>query len=359
MDQIDNPLTALQLCSKAMEGGYGAAMQAIGILFFVLIFTFISKVILGRLRDRFLKQKNPWALSFVSSLYKPLTYFVWFVAGLCTLDLLLERCFEGPPFNLHMLISIGAVAALGWFLLRWNRKIVHNMMEMSHENKISLSLGQLDLLSKLATIFIIIFIIFLMMDVTGRDMQTLIAFGGISGLALAFASQQVISNFFGGIMVYFTQPFSIGEQINLPEKKIEGHIEEIGWYMTCVRNLDKRPVYVPNSVFTQTVVINPSRKSHERFLPQVNLTYASLPAIPQIVTSIRALLLAHSAIDHHLKTDVYFTGFGASSVNIFVSAYIQAGTQDLQTARQNLLIKIAAIVKDNGAEFAVVEAPSL
>ena len=29
-------------------------------------------------------------------------------------------------------------------------------------------------------------------------MQTLIAFGGIGGLALAFASQQVVANFFGG-----------------------------------------------------------------------------------------------------------------------------------------------------------------
>jgi MscS family membrane protein len=55
---------------------------------------------------------------------------------------------------------------------------------------------------------------------TGSSLNTLIAFGGISGLALAFASQEVIASFFGGLMTYITQPFVIGDWIILPEKNI-------------------------------------------------------------------------------------------------------------------------------------------
>ena len=153
-------------------------------------------------------------------------------------------------------------------------------------------------------------------------MQTLIAFGGIGGLALAFASQQVISNFFGGLMVYLTSPFTIGEWVNIPDRNIEGHIEEIGWYLTRIRNFEKRPIYVPNSVFTQTIVITPSRMSHERFHPVIGLRYQDINVVKPIIDNIKLMLLHHPSIDHHVGVDVYLISFSASALDIEISAYM-------------------------------------
>lgn len=358
METIEAPLNFFYICSDVLEGAYGTAIQAFGIVFFVLVFNFLIKSALARLREHFLKTKNVWSLSFVSALYKPLNYFVWLVAFICTTDFLIDRLFSVRLINIHLILSVGGVLTIGWFLLRWNQKIVHYMIEMSQENKIALSVGKLDLLSKLATIFIIFLTIFLLLDVTQRDIKALIAFGGIGGLALAFASQQVISNFFGGVMIYFTQPFTIGELVNLPEKKIEGHIEEIGWYMTCIRNLEKRPIYVPNSIFTQTIVITPSRMSHNRFLHTFGLRYSDLPVIKEVVSTIKLMLLKHDDVDHHLKVEAYFIGFGSSSLNITISAYINLGGEDIHSIRQDLLLRIAEIIESHGAEFATVRYPA-
>lgn len=348
-----NILSLFHICSTVLEGSYGPLLQIFGTIIFVLIFNFFIRSILLKLKEKFGNTRHVWALSLVSALQTPLTCFVWFVASLCTLDTLISSVFNFHLSNIHVLLSVGSVMAFGWFLLRWNSEIVHNIMEMSQNNKISITPSKLDLMSKLATIVVIFITLFLLMDVTGRNMQTLIAFGGIGGLALAFASQQVVSNFFGGLMVYITQPFTIGEWIFLPERQIEGHIEEIGWYLTRIRSFDKRPIYVPNSVFTQMIVITPSRMSHERFFHTIGLRYRDINIVRSIIDNIKLMLVNHSSIDHQLPIDVFFKSFGPSALDVEISAYISLPAKSKSSAiKQDLLFKIAEIIREAGAEIA-------
>lgn len=353
MNEEPKPLSVFHICSQALEGNYGILVQIVGIILFVVIFNFFVTTLLAKLRNYFKKKQNVWSLSFISALRKPLYYYVWFVAAICAIDIFSVGFFAFHLANTHLILSVGAVLAFGWFLLRWNHKVVHAMMELSEQHQIPFTPGKLDLISKLATISIIFVTLFLLMDVTGRNMQTLIAFGGIGGLALAFASQQVISNFFGGLMVYMTRPFTIGEWVNIPERKIEGHIEEIGWYMTCIRTFEKRPIYVPNSIFTQTIVMTPSRMSHERFHHKIGLRYRDIKCIKAILDGIKLMLLKHSHIDQHLKIEVFFIDFAPSALTIEVSAYMSITSgATFPALRQELLLKIADIVAQYEAEIA-------
>ncbi len=65
-------------------------------------------------------------------------------------------------------------------------------------------------------------------------------------------------------MIYFDRPFKVGDWIRSPDRQIEGTVERIGWRMTIIRTFDKRPLYVPNSVFSSIVVENPSRMLNRR-----------------------------------------------------------------------------------------------
>lgn len=353
MLEKNDPFSFFHLCFKIFEGQFGALIQIGGILLLVLIFNFFVKSILFRLYNYYQRKQKIWGLSFVSALHKPLNYFVWAVAALASLDLITFGLFSFHLTNLHLVLSISGILAFGWFLLRWNNKFLHYTLELAKNSQLTQSVSKLDLMSKVATLGIIFITLFLLMDVTGRNMQTLIAFGGIGGLALAFASQQVIANFFGGLMVYTTKPFTIGEWVNLPERKIEGHIEEIGWYLTRIRNFEKRPIYVPNSVFTQSIVITPSRMSHERFHHTIGLRYNDIGVIKSVVDNIKLMLLKHPNIDQSVKIEVYFVNFGPSSLDINISAYmsISSGVA-FSVVRQDILIKIAAIIKESGAEMA-------
>lgn len=338
-------------CAECLEGRYGPFIQISGIFLFVFVFNFAIKKILEKLRNYFTARHKVWSLTFVSTLQKPLFYFTWFVALACSIDTLLSGLLSYHLQNLHLILSVGAVLFFSWFLFQWNANIVEHMKELSYNHQLALTPFNLDLISKLATIAIIFVTLFLLLDVTGRSMQTLIAFGGIGGLALAFASQQVISNFFGGLMVYLTRPFTIGEWVIIPDKKIEGHIEEIGWYLTRIRNFEKRPIYVPNSVFTQTIVITPSRMSHERFHHIIGLRYQDIHTIKPIIDRIKAAFSQHISIDSHLPIEVFFTNFGPSTLDIEISAYVKTGNS-FREVRQELLLAIGSIILQEGAEIA-------
>lgn len=332
----------------------GPFFQILTILCIVLIFNFVIKVLLIKLQQKFAKEGKIWKLNFVSSLSLPLACFIWIVAFIASLGILSTALFDYEIPYLTILLNISAILAIGWFLLRWNKALVNSMMILSRRQEIGLTPSKLDLISKLATIVTVIVIVLLLLDATGHSMQTLIAFGGISGIAIAFASQQFISNFFGGLTIYLTQPFTIGEWIDIPDHKIEGHIEEIGWYMTQVRDFEKRPIYVPNSIFNQTVVITPSRMSHQRLRLKIGLRYEDVELVQGVIDNIRKVLLHHPHVDRNLKTEVFFSDFGPTSLEIDISCYTLLMSTEFAAFKQEILLEIASAVSRQGAKIAAL-----
>ena len=347
------PSSYSDLCFKVLEGNYGILIQAFGVILLVIIFNFIIKSFLLKLKNRFKKEHHIWSWSILEALPKPLTFLVWYIAIICTIDTISSGFFNLHLLEIHNILNVGIVSAIGWFLLSLNKNVSNSLMNTQLASQYHLTPGKLDLLSKLATITIIFFTLLLLLDVTGRSVQTLVAFGGIGGLALAFASQQMISNFFGGLMIYITHPFTIGEWVSIPERKIEGHVEEIGWYLTRIRNFEKRPIYVPNSIFTQSIVITPSRMTHERFRTTIGLRYSDIHVTKGIIDSIKLMLLKHPEIDQQAKIEVYFIGFGPSTLDIDISAYMEKSNGvNFSALKQELFFKIAEIIKEHGGELA-------
>jgi len=338
----------------ALDGLYGWMSEAVSILIVVFTVNFLANWLLKKLQIHYEKQKKYWKDSFVRSLYTPLSYYVWFFAFVQTLDLIATRIeMQIPKDSRHCILAMGAVLAFGWFLLRWKKNVVHQLIIKSRNREIAIDQGKIGAIDKICTVAIFFFIVLLLLEATDRSMNTIIAFGGVGGLALAFASQEVIANFFGGFMIYLTQPFTIGDWISIPDHKIEGIVEDIGWYMTRVRSMDKRPIYIPNSIFSRLIIITPSRMSHRAFKETFGLRNQDLPKTKKIVQEIKEMLLQHFDIDRSQSINVHLTAFGIYSVDIYVSAY--TGVIDNEghyKVREDLLFKIADIIAENGAEFA-------
>lgn len=328
-------------------------LQTVIIIILVLTFNWILGKLLWRLRHRFMENHQIVQMTLVSSLYKPTSYFTWYAAALLSIDLVTSMFFKFRLFDLTQFLTLGAIVALGWFLMRWKSNWINEMRILHIEHATTWSPDQLDLVSKSATAAIFILIGLQLLQTVGINIQTLVAFGGIGGLALAFASQQVISNFFGGLMVYFTYPFRIGEWISIPERKIEGHIEDIGWYMTRLRNFEKRPVYIPNSIFTQTLIITPSRMTHQRMKELICLRHEDLPVIMPIINEIKAILKESPKIDQQEKMIVRLLGLNPSSLDIEIIAYVRHQYYDqFETVRLEFLLKVASMMDRHGAKIA-------
>jgi MscS family membrane protein len=353
-------MTDIQECCNffwdTLDGKYGWLAEAILLVSMVLFISVFVRSLLKKLHFKFEREHKPFQDTFCRAIYKPLSYYVWFIAIINCADLISLRV-NGQNFfaieHMHQMVTIGAIIALAWFLTRWKKFLIANLVERSKKHEIALDQGKIDIVAKAWTIFIVCFTILLIMEVTERNFTTLLAFGGIGGLAFAFASQEMIANFFGSFMIYVTRPFTVGDWVKLPERDVEGHVEEIGWYMTRVRTFEKRPIYVPNSIFSKMVLVTPSRMTHRQFKEVFGLRYGDYDAVRPIITEIKKVLEKHPEIDHTLRKMVNLVAFGEYSIDIEVDVYIsRVDSEGFAEIKQELLFTIADIIRNHGAEMA-------
>jgi MscS family membrane protein len=192
-----------------------------------------------------------------------------------------------------------------------------------------------------------------MLQSLGYSISGVLAFGGIGGIAIGFAAKDLLANFFGGLMIYLDQPFKIGDWIRSSDRNIEGTVENIGWRLTRIRTFDKRPLYVPNSVFANIALENPSRMTNRRIYETIGIRYEDAGKMHAIVSEVKAMLLTHPDIDTSQTLIVNFNSFAASSIDFFVYTFTK--TTDwvmFHEIKQDVLLKIMEIVNRQGAEIA-------
>ncbi|MEM9954931.1 MAG: mechanosensitive ion channel family protein [Chloroflexota bacterium] len=89
----------------------------------------------------------------------------------------------------------------------------------------------------------------------GLEPAELISLLGIGSVAIGFAFRDIFENFLAGILILFTEPFKIGDQIIADS--YEGTVEDIQIRATMLRTYDNRRVVIPNSdLFTDSVTVN-------------------------------------------------------------------------------------------------------
>lgn len=187
----------------------------------------------------------------------------------------------------------------------------------------------------------------------GLSLSSLMAFGGIGGIAIAMASKDVLSNLFSGIMLYFDRPFNIGDWVSSPDRQIEGTVLEIGWRHTKIMTFDHRPLYIPNSVFSSISVENPGQMTNRRIKTTLGLRYEDAAKIDVIIQDIKSMLLAHPAIDTKQTLLVNFNEFADSSLNIMVYCFTKTTVwAEWLDQQQDVYLKMIAIVQKHGADFA-------
>jgi small-conductance mechanosensitive channel len=83
---------------------------------------------------------------------------------------------------------------------------------------------------------------------------------GIGGVAIGFAFQNILQNFLAGLLLLWTEPFRVGDEIKIDP--YEGRVEEIQTRATILRTYDERYVVVPNAdLFTHSVIVNTAGES--------------------------------------------------------------------------------------------------
>ena len=249
------------------------------------------------------------------------------------------------------------IFSLVWFLLRLTDGVGQRVLEKPKEGvgdaHTRMDPTTLYALLRVLRLVIIIVAVLITLPVLGVDVTAVLAFGGIGGIAVGFAAQDLLANFFGGLMIYLDRPFSLGDWIRSPDREIEGTVEKIGWRLTVVRTFDKRPLYVPNSVFNKLSLENPSRMSHRRIYETIGVRYQDADKMDVIIEDIKTMLRAHEEIDTSQTMIVNFNYFAPSSLDFFVYTFTKTTNWvRFHEIKQDVLLRIVAIIHGHGADIA-------
>lgn len=319
------------------------------VIFGLLILDFSQRKILNRLQLKAEKTKNRWDDAIIESIKKPISLIIW-AAGLYLATKIIQEATGAVIFDavepIRDTVIIGAIA---WFLVRLIKHGERNFIQGEKE----VDPTTVDAIAKLLKMAVVITALLVVLQTLGFSISGVMAFGGIGGIAVGFAAKDLLANFFGGLTIYLDRPFTVGDWIRSPDRDIEGMVEKIGWRLTCIRTFDKRPLYVPNAVFTTIAVENPSRMLNRRIYETIGIRYDDAGKMRTIVSKVKNMLNNHPEIDTGQMMIVNFNTFAPSSLDFFVYTFTKTiNWTEYHEIKQDVMLKIIEIIEEEGAECA-------
>jgi MscS family membrane protein len=209
----------------------------------------------------------------------------------------------------------------------------------------------LIVMQRLTHIGLLITALVLGLAIFGFNVKTMLAGLGIGGLAIALAAQKTLENLIGGVSLLMDKAVHVGDFCQIGNQL--GTVEDIGLRSLKLRTLDQNLLVVPNGSLAQMQFENMMYRS--KLL--INQTFAlrietEVEQLRFVLDRVQSMLDQHPAIETGTSR-VRVTNFAGAAFALELFAYVKTGDWAQFTAiRQDVILKIAEIVKACGARFA-------
>lgn len=244
----------------------------------VAIFAILSKltkyllhVILPRLTA---KTETTLDDELIKALQRPIQLLV-FVTGFTLavhsleIDIAYFQPFDMLVMILYTLIGAYLVSNLVHAVVVWYSN------DIAPKTKSTLDDQLLPFLDKVDRIIVFTIALLLILDRMGYQITPFLASLGVAGIAVAFAAQETLSNFFGAFSILTDRPFKVGDRIELSDTEI-GDVVDIGVRSTRLKTTDNKIIIMPNSVISKGKIVNYSEPNLiVRFTIKVSISYNS------------------------------------------------------------------------------------
>ncbi len=336
-------------------------MQTWNHLWWVEVLIGIALLVIAQIATRkiihFIRKKDVdsplnWRHRTAHIVQPPVTLVLWAVGIVYVVEVIGHRFgFSISVSYMHSFRNALVVGSISWLVLRWASEFQKSLLA---EGSKKIDATTIQMIGKLATICIIFVTGLTVMQIFGFNIAPLLAVGTIGGASLGFGGKDIIANFCSGIMLHMTRPFVMGDLIYLPEKTLEGVVEEIGWFRSLIRDKEKRPVYLPNNFFSTLLVVNISRMSHRRLKQLLRFPFGISEKIPGVAEKIRKMIASHPTIDVAMPLHVYLQEIAEYSCNLEIEAFSkEVDLEKFNHLQQEILLNVQNILKTADVQLAV------
>lgn len=145
------------------------------------------------------------------------------------------------------------VLAVIIYLVFWFISLIFKGVVKRYGDRTRLNEDVRDLLARLIRVTILVIGIITALGTIGIDVTALVAGLGLTGFALGFALQDIISNVLAGVLILMNRPFRRGNYIRVGDK--EGTVIDMDLRYTTLQK-DNLKILIPNSsLFKEAITI--------------------------------------------------------------------------------------------------------
>ena len=313
----------------------------------LIVLHFIINIVYRIYYPKCVEKKKHARAVILQILYRPFKLFLWLV-GLSGLTTIYAELLFQAGVGIGVILKLGIVFAFAWAIYLVSRDWERVLLEKWHQDVTTVTL-----FSKVCLIGITVSAVLLTLPILGIPIGGLLAFGGVGGIIVGFATKDAFSNIFGGIVLALDAPFKVGEWIYTTDGKVEGKVEAIGWRVTSLRTWDKHILYVPNHLFSSMVYANRTRVTHFRIWRTFDIRYQDMKDIPCILQEVRKYINTRDDLDKNEMHFINLVDFGSSALKLELRVYVR--TKDYKyyyRAMEEVLSSIYDIVLKCGGHMA-------
>lgn len=342
----------------------GALRQLAGILGAMVFVRYGLEPLIKNIRVM-MKAQGSWEKSseyyILRELYKPLE-FLFLVAAFTTLaENFLPQLMSLPKSIVQTVVrstlSLTFVIAAARVVFNIKGRIIReSAWEMEVKGDVTRQ-RRLEAVDKLMSVLTLVVAAVFGVQALGLDVNSVLAIGGVGGLAVGLAGREILENLFTGLIILSSNPFEVGDEVLFRPSSgqiVEGIVTDVGWYRTTIRSFEREIYNIPNSVFTRSVVLNITRKNREwRFYEFVGLRLEDLPKASAVISDVRKILRQDPRIIQKLHRRVFLDKLTRDECTIYLSFYVEAANRDaFMAVKQDLLLAFVDCVERNGAKLA-------
>jgi len=217
-------------------------------------------------------------------------------------------------------------------------KIVSKILEKSKLNKNLHAI--IRSITKILLWFVLIMIVAGSM---GINVSSLLAVLSIAGVAVSLSIQDILSNFFSGVVLLGSKPFKIGDFVTIAGQS--GTVVETGITHTKLHTLDNQLILVPNSAAASNVITNVTAEDTRRVDFVFSASYDSDPE------AVKKALREAADIEQVLKDQPVFvelSKYGESVIEYTVRVWVK--TADYWDAYFKIIDRVRTCYEANGVK---------
>lgn len=288
-----------------------------------------------------------------SAFYEPLRIFIN-ILGVYIAVLFLKQPLEIPDEIMQIFTKAFKIISILAFAKGLAKSFTLDstlIKKYKQKSKKEIEETTLNFILKIVRVIIYTLAIILVITELGFNLNGIITGLGIGGVIITLAAQDTAKNLFGGATIFFDKPFAVGDWIQMDT--YEGTVEDITFRTTRIRTSENSIVNVPNSVISESSVINWSRLEKRRYKLNICIeTNTPLEKLQKVEERIKTMLVnKDDVIDDTII--VRFDGITTNGLNLYICSYTNSvDYMSYLEEKERINYKIMQILNEENVKMA-------